>query len=44
MGQLGAGLIGGLATPTDSYGGLGEVFGGASDIYEKLFGEGGLFG
>ena len=44
MGQLGAGLIGGLATPTDSYGGLGDVFGGASDIYDQLFGEGGLFG
>jgi len=44
MGQLGTGLIGGLATPTDSYGGLGDVFGGASDIYDQLFGEGGLFG
>jgi hypothetical protein len=38
MGQLGTGLIGGLATPTDSFGGLSDVFGGA---FEGL---GGLFG
>tara|TARA_R100000951_G_scaffold30807_1_gene26483 strand:- start:406 stop:1296 length:891 start_codon:yes stop_codon:yes gene_type:complete len=43
MGQLGTGLLSGLATPTDSYGGLGEVFGGASDIYDQLFGKDGLF-
>ena len=41
MGQLGTGLIGGLATPTDSYGGLGDVIGTGIDV---LFGEGGLFG
>jgi len=40
MGQLGTGLIGGLATPTDSYGGLGDVIGTG---VEALFGEGGLF-
>lgn len=40
MGQLGTGLLGALATPTDSYGGLGEVLGGGIDA---LFGDDGLF-
>jgi len=40
MGQLGAGLIGGLATPTDSYGGLSEVLGDIGGFLEGL----GLFG
>ena len=44
MGQLGTGLIGGLSTPTDSYGGLGDVIGAGTDIYDQLFGENGLFG
>ena len=44
MGQLGTGLLSGLATPTDNYGGLGEVLSGGKDIYEMLFGPGGLFG
>jgi hypothetical protein len=38
MGQLGTGLLTGLATPTDSYGGLGDVLGDA------VKGIGGLFG
>ena len=41
MGQLGTGLLSGLATPTDSYGGIPSVLG---DVGEFLFGEGGLFG
>ena len=41
MGQLGTGLLGALATPTDSYGGLGELLGGGVDA---LFGPNGLFG
>ena len=40
MGQLGTGLLGALATPTDSYGGLGEILGGGIDA---LFGDNGLF-
>jgi hypothetical protein len=40
MGQLGTGLLTGLATPTDSYGGLGDVI---KDAGEFLFGENGLF-
>lgn len=40
MGQLGTGLLSGLATPTDSYGGLGELLGGGIDA---LFGDDGLF-
>jgi len=36
MGQLGTSILGGLATPTDTYGGLGEILGG-------VFGSGGLF-
>ena len=44
MGQLGTGLIGGLATPTDSYGGLSDVIGAGTDIFDKLFGKDGLFG
>jgi hypothetical protein len=44
MGQLGTGLIGGLATPTDSYGGLSDVIGAGTDIYDQLFGKDGLFG
>ena len=44
MGQLGVGLLGGLAKPTDSYGGLADVLSGGKDIYDMLFGEGGLFG
>ena len=40
MGQLGTGLLSGLATPTDSYGGLPSVLG---DVGEFLFGETGLF-
>ena len=42
MGQLGTGLLGGLATPTDSYGGLGEVFGGAIEGIGGLLGN--IFG
>ena len=42
MGQLGTSLLGGLATPTDSYGGLGEIFGGAVSGIGGLFGN--LFG
>ena len=38
MGQLGTGLIGGLATPTDSFGGLSDVFGGAFEGLGWLFG------
>tara|TARA_R110000772_G_scaffold97817_2_gene197171 strand:+ start:2957 stop:3937 length:981 start_codon:yes stop_codon:yes gene_type:complete len=43
MGQLGTGLLGGLATPTDSYGGLSDVFGndGLGGLIEGL---GNLFG
>jgi len=41
MGQLGTGLLGGLATPTDSYGGLSELLGTG---LESLFGPNGLFG
>lgn len=45
MGQLGTGLIGGLATPTANYGGLGELFGGAvsgiGGLFGSLFGDGG---
>ncbi len=41
MGQLGTGLLSGLATPTDTYGGLGDILGGGFDAF---FGEGGLFG
>jgi hypothetical protein len=41
MGQLGTGLLGGLATPTANYGGLGEAFSGITDlgksIYDKIF-------
>jgi hypothetical protein len=44
MGQLGTGLLSGLATPTDSYGGLADVIGVGTDIYDQLFGAGGLFG
>lgn len=44
MGQLGTGLLTGLATPTDTYGGLSDVLSGGKDIYDMLFGEGGLFG
>lgn len=44
MGQLGTGLLTGLASPTDNYGGLGEVLSGGKDIYDMLFGPGGLFG
>jgi len=44
MGQLGTGLISGLATPTDNYGGLSDVIGAGTNIYEKLFGKDGLFG
>ena len=44
MGQLGVGLLSGLATPTGSYGGLADVISGGKDIYDMLFGEGGLFG
>jgi len=40
MGQLGTGLIGGLATPTDSYGGLSDVLGDVGGFLEGL----GLFG
>ena len=42
MGQLGTSILGGLATPTDTYGGLSDLFG---DIYEAgsgLFGK--IFG
>ena len=42
MGQLGTGLLTGLATPTDSYGGLGEVLGGAVEGLGGLFGS--IFG
>ena len=41
MGQLGTGLLSGLATPTDSYGGLGDILG---EGFDAFFGEGGLFG
>ena len=44
MGQLGTGLLGGLSTPTDNYGGIGDIVGAGTDIYDQLFGEGGLFG
>lgn len=44
MGQLGTGLLTGLASPTDTYGGLADVLGGGKDIYDMLFGQGGLFG
>lgn len=44
MGQLGTGLLTGLATPTENYGGLGDILSGANDIYDMLFGPGGLFG
>ena len=40
MGQLGTGLLSGLATPTDTYGGIPSVLG---DVGEFLFGENGLF-
>ena len=43
MGQLGTGLIGGLATPTDSYGGLSSLLGGAASgvgsLFEKILGD-----
>ena len=38
MGQLGTSLIGGLATPTDSFGGLSEIFGGGASAIGGLFG------
>lgn len=42
MGQLGTGLLGGLATPTDTYGGLPDLFGDITDygkkIYDAIFG------
>ena len=41
MGQLGTGLLSGLATPTDNYGGLSELLG---EGFDAFFGEGGLFG
>jgi hypothetical protein len=44
MGQLGTGLLGGLSTPTDSYGGLSDIVGAGTDIYDKLFGPNGLLG
>ena len=44
MGQLGTGLLGGLSTPTDNYGGLSDIVGAGTDIYDKLFGTNGLFG
>ena len=48
MGQLGTGLLGGLATPTANYGGLGEIFGGAisgiGGLFGNLFGGGGDMG
>ena len=42
MGQLGTGLLTGLATPTDSYGGLGDVLGDAVKGIGGLFGD--IFG
>ena len=44
MGQLGTGLLGGLSTPTENFGGLGDVVGAGTDIYDQLFGANGLFG
>lgn len=42
MGQLGTGLLGGLATPTDTYGGLPDLFEDVIDfgknIYDEIFG------
>jgi len=38
MGQLGTGLLGGLATPSGSYGGFGDILG---DIFGGLFGSSG---
>jgi hypothetical protein len=37
MGQLGTGLLTGLSTPTDSYGGLSELFGKAVDFGGDIF-------
>lgn len=42
MGQLSTGLLTGLATPTSSYGGLSELFGGAVDFGKQIYGD--LFG
>jgi hypothetical protein len=42
MGQLGTGLLTGLATPTDNYGGLGDVLGDAVKGIGGLFGD--IFG
>ena len=38
MGQLGTGLLSGLATPTDSYGGFGDIL---NNVFGGLFGSGG---
>jgi len=35
MGQLGTGLLSGVATPTDAYGGFGDVL---KDLYDSIFG------
>ena len=44
MGQLGTGLLGGLATPTANYGGLPDVFsdiyGAGNELYNIIFGSG----
>ena len=42
MGQLGTGLISGLSTPTDNFGGLSEIFGGGASAIGGLLG--GLLG
>jgi len=42
MGQLSTGLLTGLSTPTNSYGGLSELFGNVVDFGKQIYG--GLFG
>lgn len=42
MGQLSTGLLTGLATPTNSYGGLSDLFGNVVDLGKDIYGN--LFG